>query len=1226
MGKKLFLMALSLSILSFGANVFGQGTTSRVTGTVEDNSGGAVAGATVTLTNQGTNSSLTTQTSGSGVYVFDLVQPGDYRVTVEKAGFKKFVSSNNQVLVNQPATINVKLEIGDVSATVNVEGSAELVQTSTSGNVGGTVDQRSLESLPIVGLRGRNPLDLLNFQPGFVVGANTGGGNHVHGSRDRSFNFTLDGIDINESSAGGSNFTPLRPNPDSVQEFQFVSSNFTAELGRSTGAQVTFVTRSGTNRFKGSAFEYYQTPDLNANEYENNLNGLARGQFVQHIFGGSFGGPIIKDKMFFLQTFNFSEPPESRLVTRTVLTPSARQGLFRYVLGGQNAAAGTTTPSVDSNGNVVRPICAAVPVTPCIQTYNINANQATNGNPTTVGLDTTLMAFMNAMPQANNYFVGDGLNTAGFNFAAPQTEKQYDLSFKIDYKFSESNVLYGRYSQGQQDTVCDSVNGGLQAFPDTPCKVTTARNPKGLAINWRWSPRANLTNEFVFGINRFAFSFANPTPNDNYPFIFNIVTDPFDNFTYNARKLRTYQFVDNLTWVKGNHTFKGGLNFRFGRQIDDRSSVSGADITPRVFFGTANNWGTSFITQFAIPAASSTGINANDRSRLLSLINDQLGRLGNVSQAFVADPSNPSQFAAAGSRWGFTHYYPEYDFYFQDSWKAMTNLTLDLGMRWEVKLSPSSDGLPTLRPDGQISYGSTPSNTLRWTEGKLFKNDFDNFSPSIGAAWDPLKDGKTSIRANVRVAYDRLPSQVFANSIFQSAPGNNTGVVNTAFSQAGALLRNGLPSLTPTSSPDVLRTPVALSSNSITVLDADFQYPEVYSWFLGFQRELPGGNLLEVNYIGKRGVHLFGGYDANQVNLGATDPRCPGQTFLSAFVEAQNTATTTNCLMTLLNGTNGTPSTLAAFRSTFSSQLANNSVGAVAQTLAGRTGTTSLTGNGFSPFFLMRYPQFTGGMNVLDSNDKSMYNALEIIIKRRMKAGISFQFSYTYSKSKDTRSFDPTFTTVSRANNQSASSTPFDNNNRSFNYAWSDFDRRDAFQGLYVIELPFGRGRKFGKEIGKGLDYLVGGWQLSGTVNIASGRPFTVYSGSNTFGNVVQSTANCNGCTRYLGVLVQENGTNYWFNSADRAQFSMPAAGSLGNTGRNFFVGPRRFEMDMSISKNIRISERFNFDLRADAKNVFNIKHFGFPTATQNSTTFGRIRDAVNSTARRIQLSVKINF
>jgi len=1226
MSKRLLFAVVSFVILSFGLSVFGQGTTSRVTGTVEDNSGASVPGATVTLTNQGSNTNLTTQTSVSGVYVFDLVQPGTYTVTVEKVGFKKFVSSNNQVLVNQPATINVKLEIGDVSATVNVEGSAELVQTSTSGNVGGTVDQRALESLPIIGLRGRNPLDLLNFQPGFVVGANTGGGNHVHGSRDRAFNYTLDGIDINESSAGGSNFTPLRPNPDSVQEFQFVSANFTAELGRSSGAQVTFVTRPGTNRFRGNVFEYYQTPDLNANEYENNLNGLGRPQFVQHIFGGSAGGPIIKDKMFFFANIQLLRATESRLVTRTVLTREARQGLFRYVLGGQNAAAGTSTPSVDANGNVVRAICGAVPVTPCIQTYNVNANQATNGNPTATGVDTTLLAFMTAMPLPNNFFVGDGLNTAGFNFAAPQLEKQYDFTTRIDYKFSETNVLYGRYSQGQQDTECDSVNGGLQAFPDTPCKVTTNRTPKNLAINWRWSPTASLTNEFVFGMNRFAFNFENPSPNDNYPYIFNLVTDPFDNFTYNARKVRTWQFVDNVTWVKGNHTFKGGLNFRFGRQIDDRSSVSGADITPRINFSTALNWGGTFPTTFALPATGATAMNSNDQARLRSYINDMLGRLGSVSRAFVADPNSPGQFAPAGTRWGFTHFYPEYDFYFQDTWKAMSNLTLDLGLRWEVKLSPSSDGLPVLRPDGQVSFGSAPTNTLKWTQGKLFENDWNNFSPSIGAAWDPVKDGKTSLRANFRMAYDRLPSQVFANSIFQSAPGNNFGVIDTSFAQLGRLRRDGLPTLTPTSTPDVLRTPPALSTNSITVVDSDFQYPEVYSWFFGFQREVLGGNLLEVNYIGKRGVHLFGGYDANQINLGASDPRCPGQTFLSAFVEAQNAANATNCLMTLLNGTNGTPSTLAAFRSTFATNLANNAPASVAQTLAGRSGTTSLTANGFNPFFLMRYPQFTGGMNVLDSNDVSMYNALEIILKRRMKAGISYQISYTLSKSEDTRSFDPTFTTVSRANNQSASSTPFDNNNRRRNYAWSDFDRRNALQGLYVVELPFGKGRRFASDIPKALDYLIGGWQLSGTMNIASGRPFTVYSGANNFSNVVQSTADCNSCPRSLGTLIQENGTNYWFGINERAKFSMPLPGTLGNTGRNYFIGPKRFEMDMSISKNFKITERFNFDLRADAKNVFNVKHFGFPTATQNSTTFGRIRDAVNSSARRMQISVKINF
>ena len=237
--KEQFFRTLMLFsfVFVFAGFSFAQGTTSRITGVVTDSSGSAVPGANITLTNEGTRATLTTATNDNGAFNFDLIQASTYTVTVEKPGFKKFVSTGNSAYINQPATVNAKLEVGDVSAIVTVEGSTEQVQTSTSGNIGTTIDQKAVESLPIIGLRGRNPLDLVDFQPGSNVGANTGGGIHVHGSRDRSFNYTLDGIDINESSAGGSNFTPLRPNPDSIQEFQIVTNSFTAELGRSSGAQ-----------------------------------------------------------------------------------------------------------------------------------------------------------------------------------------------------------------------------------------------------------------------------------------------------------------------------------------------------------------------------------------------------------------------------------------------------------------------------------------------------------------------------------------------------------------------------------------------------------------------------------------------------------------------------------------------------------------------------------------------------------------------------------------------------------------------------------------------------------------------------------------------------------------------------------------------------------------------------------------------------------------------------
>ncbi len=1240
MGNQLFVKALSLILLTLSLclAVAAQGTTSRVIGVVTDNTGAVVAGATVTLTNQGTNTSLTTTTSNGGGYVFDLVQPGTYTVSVEKDGFKKLVSSNNPVLVNQPATINAALEVGDVSAVVSVEATAEQVQTSTSGNVGSTIEQKTLESLPIVGLRGRNPLDLLNFQPGVVVGSNTGGGVHVHGSRDRSFNFTLDGIDINESTAGGSNFTPLRPNPDSIQEFQIVTSNFTAELGRSSGAQVTFVTKSGTNRFSGNIFEFYQTPGLNANEFESNLLGVPRRQFVQHIYGFSLGGPIVnpgfgngtdffkplRDKAFFFVNLQKLSAVETRLAQRTVYTESARNGIFRYVNGGRNAPAGTSTASVNADGSLRFPVCTGNPPTnnPCVASYNVNSQ-----SPITV--DPFVRGIFNEYPLPNDFSRGDGLNTAGFNFNAAQTEKQWDLVMKFDFNIADNNHLYVRYAQGQQNTLNDSVNGGLPPFPGFPGLVDTLRSPKNLAINDRWSPTPKLTNEFIFGYSTFAFSFATPEPRADVPFVLNSIADAYTNFGYNAREARTFQFVDNITYDLSPHTLKFGTNIRLGRQFDDRSSAGG-QIEGTVGFGA----GSSDFTGFGVPTASATSINATDRTLLLSTINNHIGRIGSFSQGFVVDPANPGAFAPAGTRWNWRAYYPEYDFYFQDTWRARQNLTIDLGIRYEIKLNPSSKDLPVLRPNQPFAVGDPASNTLRWEEGNLFENDLNNFSPSVGFAWDPFKNGKTSIRANYRLSFDRFPSQVFANSVFQSAPGNTASVTASGIAQQNLLLRNGLPNLFPTASPDQLRQPAAFSTGGITTVDPATVFPENHQWFVGFQREFWGGNVLEINYIGRKGSHLFGGYDANQVNILASDPRCP-ENFLQAFNTLRNDTTATSCLINLLfTGNPGDVAGTATFRgiAAINSTLSLTNTGGSVATAAAVVGQRVVGGQQMinttisNPFFFQRYPQFSGNLNVLDSNDRSRYDGLEFIVKRRITNGIGYQVSYTWSKSKDTRSFDPTFTTVSRANNQSASSTPFDINDRELNYAPSDFDRRHVLQATYTAEIPIGRGRSFGSDMPKALDFLIGGWQVAGTFNWASGRPFTVYSGLNTFSNVNQSFANCSGCPRDLGSLVERNGTNYWFSEAAQAMFSQPEPGELGDTGRNYFIGPRQFQTNASLSKKFRFTERMSFDLRADALNLTNNASFGLPTATFNSSVFGRIRDSVTSFSRRIQLSGKFNF
>lgn len=1282
--KRLF-SALSVFVFAvlFAANAAGQGTTSRVTGTVTDNNGAAVAGATVTLTNPAVSSSLTATTDEGGRYTFDLIQPGTYTVSVEKEGFKRVISSNNAALVNLPLTVNIVLEVGDVSAVVNVESSGESVQTSTSGNVGSTIEQRTLESLPIVGLRGRNPLDLLNYQPGVVVGSNTGGGIHVNGSRDRAFNFTLDGIDINESTAGGSNFTPLRPNPDSVQEVQIITSNATAELGRSSGAQVSLVTRSGTNRYSGNVFEYYQTPRFIANEFENNLNNIPRRQFVQHIYGFSFGGPVptfgfgegsdfrtLKDKAFFFVNYQRLSAVETRPVRSITYTDSAKSGLLRYVIGGantgtsnryvpgRNAPAGTspsntTNPlgaSVNADGSARFPACTGGPPPtnqPCIATYN-----AVTGSPIT--FDTNIMAILNSYPSPNNFTVGDGLNTAGFDSNAPQLEKQWDLVMRFDYNLNDENRFYFRYAEGAQNTLFDSVNGGTPAFPGFPSLVDTFRRPKNYAFNYRWSPSARFTNEAIFGVSRFRFSFFNPDPRPDVPYTFNNgVANVFGNVLGNAREARTFQFVDNVTLDFSPHVIKTGFNVRLGKQFDDRSSAGGT-IEPQVSFApNSNTFGgfglpTAAVAGTASAPNGSAGINSTDLTFLQGAINNFIGRIGGLTQGFVVDANNPNTFAPGGTRWNWYAYYPEYDFYVQDTWRFRPNIILDLGLRYEIKLSPSSKDLPIRVANQPFTIGSTPTNTLKWVEGKLFPNDYNNFGPSVGIAWDPFSDGKTSIRANYRLGYDRFPSQTFANSIYQSAPGNTFAGTATGIEALGLLIRNGLPSLTPTQSPATLSQPAAFTTNSITVLDPDMRYAEVHQWFGGIQHDIGWGMVAEANYIGKRGTHLFGGYDSNQVNIRASDPRCPNETFLQAFNTLLSSATATSCLIDLIftgNANDPTHAGSAAFRAnttllaTISGATSGNVAGAAsflsqrtcqtADVAAGRCTSTSqqlISRTLNNPYFFQRFPQYTGGVNVLDSNDNSTYHGLEVIVKRRLKSGVGFQVGYTWSKSMDTRSFDPTFTLVSRANNQSASSTPFDINDRNINWAWSDFDRRHVLNGTYVWEIPIGKDRKFASNIPTALDWVIGGWQLSGTYNWSSGRPFTVYAGIGTVSNVNQAFANCDDCPRDLGSLVEENGTNYWFSQEDRDRFSKPEPGELGNVGRNYFIGPRRFQTDMSLSKKFRFTETMSFDLRVDARNLTNTASFGLPTATFTSSTFGRIRDSVTSFSRRIQFSGKFNF
>ena len=1186
------LLSLSLSLL------FAQGTTSRVVGTVQDPTGSAVAGAKVRLINESTGLTFETQTAEAGNYQFESVQIGLYTLEVESAGFKKFVTRNNQLTVGTPMTIKVSMVLGALADSVEVSSAAELVQTSQSGNLGPVINERTMKEMPIVATRRRDPTSILNVVPGMSSGPN-GSGGHMNGARDRAWNFTLDGVDMNEVSAGGGiGNNPIRVNPDSVAEMKIVTSNASAESGRNSGGQVALVTRSGGNDLHGNAFWFYRTPRLNANPWQNNFNRIGKEQFVQNIYGGSIGGPIKKNRTFYFA--NWQELRAIRNVTSqaTVLTAEARAGNFRFVPGGRNLPAGVANASVNATG------APLVPVTG----YNIITS-----DPLRAGLDPTVKALIDQTPLPNRFDAGDGLNTAGFVFRPTETEKQRDLTLKVDHLINNKNTIFGRVYYGYQNTYCDGTNGGLPRVPGAPCLVDTLRLPRNYAVNWRSNLSTNVTNEFVSGWSEYNFDFPNPVQDLSKPTFESAYTIPIAYTFSNARKLNTLQFVDNLSWFKGKHAFKAGLNFRLTQHLDTRSSVGGQNSGLVVNFDRTVN--AVDPVAFGLPAAIQQAI---DRPALETMINTLLGRVGQARQGFVAQGN---QFVRG--TFNFDARYYEYDFYFQDTWKVRQNLTIDYGLRLDARKAPTSAGqTPILVPNAVPVAGGAASNNLTWQPGNLWKSDWNNFGPSVGLAWDPFGGGKTSIRANYRLAYDRVPSFLISSFVLPNMPGSTLGITDIAFGAAGGRLRN-LPTLSTTRTPESLRTPIPFSANSNTVVDPNFETPQTHMWSFGIQREVAKQTLVEVNYIGRRAHNLLGGYNANQANL-----RSNG--FLDAFkvVAAGGESPLFDNIFRADSRRGATETGAGIARRLYGPAFALNNVGGLAATLASQpqSGTNLPNASGLGPFFLTPYPQFQGGLFVVDSNDFSTYHSLQTTFTRRFAQGASVTVNYILAKSLDTRSFDPVFTLASSGNAQSAGSTPFDINNRRLNYGLSDFDRRHSLFSNFVYELPFGKGKPMGGNAGPWMNRLIGGWQASGLFRWTSGRPFSVYSGANTFNSVVQSFANCNGCGRTIGDVRDENGFNWFFDPTERGKYTAPAAGEIGNTGRNSVRGPSFINLDASFAKKVSITERFSLEIRADVSNLTNTPSFNGPTATLTSTTFGRIGADVASSARQIMLGTKINF
>jgi hypothetical protein len=1235
---------------------------------VTDPNGAVVAGAEVTVLHEATGVAYAVRTNRVGAYSFAALPVGDYSITVAATGFRTLQSVKNRLSVGEPLVADVKLQVGSPVESVTVQAGYERLAT-TGGSLGNVVERKSIADLP---LNGRNPLALIVLEPGLIQRTNLGegSGTHVNGSRDRAFDVTIDGIDANEPSIPNPQQNVYRLNPDNVQEYRVTTHNATAEQGRNSGAQIAVVTRSGTNEYHGTLFEFFRNTALNANDFYNNafkFDALSRGDRAQaerfarpdlkvNQFGFEIGGPVFKKKTFFFASFQNQRIVLTRPIAAVtgiplVYTPQARGGVFRYFM--VDPANPFRIGGVTINGNspllvepgtgrlrAEVPLCDATRKTNCVAEYNILAddpNRLVAGAQS--GLDPKVRGLLDKFPAPNAFTVGDGLNTAGHAWNVPSRTQGPNYLARVDHTFNDRRSVFGRWLYSDYDTVeGDLLNGFLRLFPGFPPTGEVKRSTTNLAIGHRQVFHRNIVNEYTMGLARFTFVFTNGESNPAFPnvepFRFGNVANPLNNAPHNERTLTTLHFVDNLSIARGVHHYRLGANIRLLRHDDSRGVAGGQTLAPALNFGQAVrtpgvSTGFASLPPIARAATATTlavaGINGTDNNRLLQAVNELLGIPAQITQAFISDPASDA-FLGAGNIFNSGIRYKRFDVYAQDEWKLSPRLTLNYGARWEIVRPPTEAGgrvyLPSRRPDL-----FDPNDLIRFVKADRWYDDtsWGAVAPRLSFAYALSR--RMVVRAGYSLAFDPI-STFQATAVAGKTPGLVTRDTRNAIEISPKRVGEGFPLELPPHDrkPSSFYTPPIRprgSAPNIGAFDPKLQLPTVHQWNLSVQRELPFGVVLQTFYVGKRGLRLLRAYNLNQIR---TDHSGLATSFLAAKQNLLNRCRPdgTGCpagvtslapgVLLMLSDPNFLNNTATQ------TNLLRNALGAVAAEIDFNilpSQRRDASGNLFRDDFFRPNPQFAE-IFWLDSGGDSYYHSLQVSAQRRFERGLSFGLAYTFGKSIDNMSVDPVAAFSGGGLATANSRTPTDIRNWRLDRAASDFDRTHVLTASGIYELPLA------KLLGTASGWrgqLFDGWSLSGIFTLMTGQPFQVNSGVLSNHNSHISRAEIVG--REPDVRLQEApgfiGPSI-FTPDDRAQFDFPAPGSNGTQGRNVFRGTGYVNLDLGLLKQFTLTERIKLQLRAEFFNALNHPNFetprdatvGNPSIT--STQFGRTCCAAAST------------
>lgn len=1120
-GKRFWaVVAVVGLLLSITATTSAQTYTATLTGTVSDPQGATVPNVRVTATNQGTKLEYLAQTGDSGVYTIPFLPVGSYVITVEATGFKKLVSNEIQLEVNQIARVDLKLQVGGVNEQVTISDVAPVLQTENV-TVGNVISGNTTTNLP---LNGRNFQQLTLLVPGTInpnpngftaVGQGAQGRPYVNGNREQGNAFLLDGISVDETI---DNRIGYKPNVDAIAEFRVETSNSSAEFGNVTGATVNATLKSGTNDFHGNVFEFLRNDALDAQTWANNRNGVkTKPKLRQNVFGGTLGGPIIRNKIFFFTDYQGIVQRTGGGGSVAVASQAWRNGdlstLSKYIRDPQKTGRcdATDQTACFADGGVLGKIPAARIVNPVAKA---------------LFADTQLYPLPSRINSTNGVGILDVVT------AAKVDSHQFDV--KIDARLSEKDNLSGRYSFTNYEQA--GIKGALPVIP------TSAQfsRPQNFVLNWTRTITPTIVNEARIGFNRALFITNNAYDwagigNGNQklgipggqvvPGISLIqLGSGLSNIgavgTNEVNAPNTFHYGDNLTILRGSHTFKMGgqlQRYQQNRYYAGNNGALGLFVYDNTFTGVA-------FADFLLDLLTRKG-------------------LGGVS-------------GTNKGTWG--HRQNRIGIFFQDDWKVRNNLTLNLGMRWEYT-SPVVEVVDR-QSNFQLFSGKQLFAGKDGNSRALYNPYYKGFEPRLGIAW------KLADRLVMRLGYGitqymegtgsnlRLPLNppFFSEADVSYNTGGGPGTITKGFTDV--IVRD---------------RPAGL----IRVWDPNLRPQFTQQWNLAFEYQLTSMTSVSAAYVGHKADHLVAPTDWNQPLPGvgpAVDPNSP---------DPNNP------------------------RILWPSAQSRRPLFAVLPDVTQISGTASWS--------------------------ISNYHGLQLNARQRYSKGLEFIASYTWSKTMtDNLGY---YGSGGVAAQGAYSGNHYDR--RGYNYGPAFFDATHNFVVSGTYDLPFGKGRAWGKDLHPVANAILGGWNVSSIISAHTGFPMTIiYSGTD------RSLQNPRGPLRPNQIgkpTLTSNPDCYIYNPNNGAcagvsgtvAFALPAFGTFGSAGVGTVRAPGYFNWDAGVGKRFSLTEQKYFDFRAEFFNFTNHPSFNPPdrTFTPTSRTFGAITSTI-SPPRILEFALKFHF